>query len=132
MILNQHLELFVVLQYVTHTVEVESADSQKALAELQMKNAGLQEQLSVQRQLLRELETQLHESQRTCAQLRTQVTSTGASSAAAHLSVCVTPVRLSVCLCHTCLSVCVTPVSSVLRNLVVCCLQSQSQSVSLA
>ncbi len=64
------------LQYVTQTVEVESADSQKALAELQTKNAGLQEQLSVQRQLLRELETQLHESQRTCAQLRTQVTST--------------------------------------------------------
>lgn len=63
-------------QYVTHTVEVESADSQKALAEMQTKNATLQEQLSVQRQLLRELETQLHESQRTCAQLRTQVTAT--------------------------------------------------------
>ncbi|XP_070816484.1 kinesin-like protein KIFC3 isoform X6 [Chaetodon trifascialis] len=61
------------VKYVTHTVEVESADSQKALAELQMKNAGLQEQLSAQRQLLRELETQLHESQRTCAQLRTQL-----------------------------------------------------------
>lgn len=62
------------MQYVTHTVEVESADSQKALAELQIKNTSLQEQLSVQRQLLRELEMQLHESQRTCAQLRTQVT----------------------------------------------------------
>ncbi|XP_070761460.1 kinesin-like protein KIFC3 [Enoplosus armatus] len=61
------------VKYVTHTVEVESADSQKALAELQTKNAGLQEQLSVQRQLLRELETQLHESQRSCAQLRTQL-----------------------------------------------------------
>lgn len=61
------------VKYVTHTVEVESADSQKALAELQTKNAGLQEQLTVQRQLLRELETQLHESQRTCAQLRTQI-----------------------------------------------------------
>uniref|UniRef100_A0A3Q0SUV1 Kinesin family member C3 n=1 Tax=Amphilophus citrinellus TaxID=61819 RepID=A0A3Q0SUV1_AMPCI len=60
-------------QYVTHTVEVESADSQKALAEMQVKNGALQEQLSVQRQLLRELETQLHESQRTCAQLRTQI-----------------------------------------------------------
>ncbi|XP_035855064.1 kinesin-like protein KIFC3 isoform X4 [Sander lucioperca] len=56
-------------------VEVESADSQRALAELQAKNGGLQEQLSVQRQLLRELETQLHESQRTCAQLRTQLLS---------------------------------------------------------
>uniref|UniRef100_A0A3B4GT22 Kinesin-like protein n=1 Tax=Pundamilia nyererei TaxID=303518 RepID=A0A3B4GT22_9CICH len=55
------------------TVEVESADSQKAVAELQVKNNALQEQLSAQRQLLRELETQLHESQRTCAQLRTQL-----------------------------------------------------------
>lgn len=62
------------MQYVTHTVEVESAGSQKVLAELQMKNTSLQEQLSVQRQLLRELEMQLQESQRTCAQLRTQVT----------------------------------------------------------
>uniref|UniRef100_A0A8C9YWE2 Kinesin-like protein n=1 Tax=Sander lucioperca TaxID=283035 RepID=A0A8C9YWE2_SANLU len=62
-------------QYVSQPVEVEveSADSQRALAELQAKNGGLQEQLSVQRQLLRELETQLHESQRTCAQLRTQI-----------------------------------------------------------
>ncbi|XP_022606258.1 kinesin-like protein KIFC3 isoform X3 [Seriola dumerili] len=61
------------VKYVTQKVEVESADSQKALAEMQTKNAALQEQLSVQRQLLRELETQLHESQRTCAQLRTQI-----------------------------------------------------------
>lgn len=59
----------------TQKVEVESADAHKALAEIQTKNATLQEQLSVQRQLLRELETQLHESQRMCAQLRTQVTS---------------------------------------------------------
>ncbi|XP_063336775.1 kinesin-like protein KIFC3 isoform X3 [Pelmatolapia mariae] len=61
------------VKYVTQTVEVESADSQKAVAELQVKNNALQEQLSAQRQLLRELETQLHESQRTCAQLRTQI-----------------------------------------------------------
>ncbi|XP_026032297.1 kinesin-like protein KIFC3 isoform X6 [Astatotilapia calliptera] len=61
------------VKYVTQTVEVESADSQKAVAELQVKNNALQEQLSAQRQLLRELETQLHESQRTCAQLRTQL-----------------------------------------------------------
>ncbi|KAM4593784.1 kinesin-like protein KIFC3 isoform 2-T2 [Odontesthes bonariensis] len=59
------------VKYVTQTVE--SPDLQKALAEVQMKNCALQEQLSVQRQLLRELETQLHESQRTCAQLRTQI-----------------------------------------------------------
>nr|XP_019966735.1 PREDICTED: kinesin-like protein KIFC3 [Paralichthys olivaceus] len=61
------------VKYVTQKVEVESADSQKALAEMQTKNAALQEQLCLQRQLLRELETQLHESQRTCAQLRTQI-----------------------------------------------------------
>ncbi|CAI5646397.1 unnamed protein product [Oreochromis niloticus] len=61
------------VKYVTQTVEVESADSQKAVAEMQVKNNALQEQLSAQRQLLRELETQLHESQRTCAQLRTQI-----------------------------------------------------------
>ncbi|XP_039469787.1 kinesin-like protein KIFC3 isoform X5 [Oreochromis aureus] len=61
------------MPYVTQTVEVESADSQKAVAEMQVKNNALQEQLSAQRQLLRELETQLHESQRTCAQLRTQI-----------------------------------------------------------
>lgn len=63
-----------VFQYVTHTVGAESAGAHKAVAELQAKNAGLQEQLSAQTQLLRELETQLHESQRSCAQLRTQVT----------------------------------------------------------
>lgn len=78
-----------VVQVVTHTVEVESADSQKVLSELQMKNVGLQEQLSVQRQLLRELETQLHESQRTCSQLRTQVTPVCVHAClSAHLSVC--------------------------------------------
>ncbi|KAM4597327.1 kinesin-like protein KIFC3 isoform 1-T2 [Fundulus diaphanus] len=61
------------VKFVTQTVEVESADSQKALVEMQVKNGALQEQLSVQRQLLRELETQLHDSQRTCTQLRTQI-----------------------------------------------------------
>ncbi|KAM9861049.1 kinesin-like protein KIFC3 isoform 2-T2 [Aulostomus maculatus] len=61
------------VKYASQSMAVESADSQKALAELQLKNATLQEQLTVQRQLLRELETQLHESQRTCAQLRTQI-----------------------------------------------------------
>ncbi|XP_072235900.1 kinesin-like protein KIFC3 isoform X2 [Leuresthes tenuis] len=59
------------VKYVTQTVE--SPDLQNALAEMQMKNGALHEQLSVQRQLLRELETQLHESQRTCTQLRTQI-----------------------------------------------------------
>ncbi|XP_056134154.1 kinesin-like protein KIFC3 isoform X2 [Lampris incognitus] len=61
------------VKYVTQTVEVQSAERQKALSEAQARNAALQEQLVLQRQLLRELETQLHESQRTCAQLRTQI-----------------------------------------------------------
>ncbi|XP_038160412.1 kinesin-like protein KIFC3 isoform X4 [Cyprinodon tularosa] len=61
------------VKFVTQTVEVESADSQKAVVEMQLKNGALQEQLSAQKQLLRELETQLHESQRTCTQLRTQI-----------------------------------------------------------
>ncbi|KAM9832310.1 kinesin-like protein KIFC3 [Neosynchiropus ocellatus] len=61
------------VKYVTQTVEVESSDSQKALVDMQVRNAALQEQVSVQRQLLKELETQLHESQRTSAQLRTQI-----------------------------------------------------------
>ncbi|KAJ8339639.1 hypothetical protein SKAU_G00342720 [Synaphobranchus kaupii] len=61
------------VKYVTRTVEVESAQSQQALSEAQARNLALQEQLGVQRQLLRELEQQLHESQRTCSQMRTQV-----------------------------------------------------------
>uniref|UniRef100_A0A0S7EJV1 KIFC3 n=1 Tax=Poeciliopsis prolifica TaxID=188132 RepID=A0A0S7EJV1_9TELE len=61
------------VKVVTQMVQVESADSQKALVELQVKNGSLQEQLSLQRQLLRELEAQLHDSQRTCTQLRTQI-----------------------------------------------------------
>lgn len=52
---------------------VDSAHAQRTTAEVQKKNDALQEQLNVQRQLLRELEMQLHDSQRTCAQLRTQV-----------------------------------------------------------
>ncbi|KAG7245638.1 hypothetical protein CRUP_001158, partial [Coryphaenoides rupestris] len=60
------------VKYVTQTVEVENSETNKALAEARAKNGSLQEQLLVQRQLLRELETQLHDSQRTCTQLRTQ------------------------------------------------------------
>ncbi|CAB1339672.1 unnamed protein product [Coregonus sp. 'balchen'] len=61
------------VKYVTEIVEVESSESQQAVAEAQAKSATLQEQLSLQRQLLRELETQLHESQRTSTQLRAQL-----------------------------------------------------------
>ncbi|XP_050990781.1 kinesin-like protein KIFC3 isoform X5 [Labeo rohita] len=61
------------VKYVTKTVEVESAQCKQALMEAQTRNQALQEQLSVQRQLLRELEQQLHESQRTSSQLRQQI-----------------------------------------------------------
>lgn len=44
--------------------------------EAQTRNQTLQDQLGVQRQLLRELEQQLHESQRTSSQLRQQVLNT--------------------------------------------------------
>ncbi|XP_013881005.1 kinesin-like protein KIFC3 isoform X2 [Austrofundulus limnaeus] len=54
-------------------VEAESTHSHRVLSDMQKKNDVLQEQLNVQRQLLRELEIQLHDSQRTCAQLRTQI-----------------------------------------------------------
>ncbi|XP_026143787.1 kinesin-like protein KIFC3 isoform X3 [Carassius auratus] len=61
------------VKYVTKTVEVESAQCKQALMEAQGRNHALQEQLSVQRQLLRELEQQLHESQRSSTQLRQQI-----------------------------------------------------------
>uniref|UniRef100_A0A673Y5P9 Kinesin-like protein n=1 Tax=Salmo trutta TaxID=8032 RepID=A0A673Y5P9_SALTR len=61
------------VKFVTEIVEVESSESQQAVAEAQAKSAALQEQLSLQRQLLRELETQLHDSQRTSTQLRAQI-----------------------------------------------------------
>uniref|UniRef100_A0A8B9L4F2 Kinesin-like protein n=1 Tax=Astyanax mexicanus TaxID=7994 RepID=A0A8B9L4F2_ASTMX len=61
------------IKYVTKTVEVESAQCKQALVEAQARNQALQEQLGVQRELLRELEQQLHESQRTSSQLRQQL-----------------------------------------------------------
>ncbi|XP_010862521.2 kinesin-like protein KIFC3 isoform X3 [Esox lucius] len=61
------------IKYVTERVELDSPGSQQDLAEAQAKSANLQEQLSLQRQLLRELEVQLHESQRTSTQLRAQI-----------------------------------------------------------
>ncbi|XP_064193428.1 kinesin-like protein KIFC3 isoform X3 [Anguilla rostrata] len=71
--LSQQAALPPQVKYVTRTVEVESAESQQALSEAHGRSLALQEQLGVQRQLLRELEQQLHESQRTCGQLRTQL-----------------------------------------------------------
>ncbi|XP_035381278.1 kinesin-like protein KIFC3 isoform X2 [Electrophorus electricus] len=61
------------VKYVTRTVEIESVQCKQALVEAQARNQALQEQLGVQRQLLRELEEQLHESQRTSSELRHQI-----------------------------------------------------------
>uniref|UniRef100_A0A3B4CTD9 Kinesin-like protein n=1 Tax=Pygocentrus nattereri TaxID=42514 RepID=A0A3B4CTD9_PYGNA len=61
------------VKYVTKTVEVESAQCKQALVDAQARNQVLQEQLGVQRELLRELEQQLHESQRTSSHLRQQI-----------------------------------------------------------
>ncbi|XP_042630791.1 kinesin-like protein KIFC3 isoform X3 [Cyprinus carpio] len=71
--LSRQAALPLQVKYVTKTVEVESAQSKQALIEAQAHNQALQEQLSVQRQLLRELEQQLHESQRSSSQLRQQI-----------------------------------------------------------
>ncbi|XP_061669395.1 kinesin-like protein KIFC3 isoform X2 [Syngnathoides biaculeatus] len=51
----------------------EEAESGDSAASLRVQNALLQEQICVQRHLLRELEAQVQQSQRACAQLRTQV-----------------------------------------------------------
>ncbi|XP_056622440.1 kinesin-like protein KIFC3 isoform X2 [Triplophysa dalaica] len=61
------------VKYVTRMVEVESSQCKQAFMDAQGRNQTLQEQLGLQRQLLRELEQQLHESQRTSSQLRQQI-----------------------------------------------------------
>ncbi|XP_041078175.1 kinesin-like protein KIFC3 isoform X3 [Polyodon spathula] len=61
------------VKYVTKTVEVESNQSKQALSEALSRNQYLQEQVGLQRQLLRELEQQLHDSQNTATQLRKQI-----------------------------------------------------------
>ncbi|XP_058848757.1 kinesin-like protein KIFC3 isoform X6 [Acipenser ruthenus] len=60
------------VQYVTKTVEVESSRSKQALSDALSRNQYLQEQVGWQRQLLRELEQQLQDSQNTTTQLRAQ------------------------------------------------------------
>ncbi|KAK3570224.1 hypothetical protein QTP86_017220 [Hemibagrus guttatus] len=53
--------------------EAESSQWRQALMEAQARNQALQEQLGVQRQLLRELEHKLHDSQRSNSELRQQI-----------------------------------------------------------
>ncbi|KAK1161924.1 kinesin-like protein KIFC3 isoform X4 [Acipenser oxyrinchus oxyrinchus] len=61
------------VQYVTKTVEVESSRSKQALSDALSRNQYLQEQVGLQRQLLRELEQQLQDSHNTATQLRKQI-----------------------------------------------------------
>ena len=60
-------------QYVIKTVEVESSKTKQALSESQARNQHLQEQVAMQRQVLKEMEQQLQSSHQLTAQLRAQV-----------------------------------------------------------
>ncbi|XP_047678232.1 kinesin-like protein KIFC3 isoform X4 [Tachysurus fulvidraco] len=57
----------------SQAAEAESSQWKQALMEAQTRNQALQEQLGVQRQLLRELEQKLRDSQRTNSELRQQI-----------------------------------------------------------
>ena len=60
-------------QYVIKTVEVESSKTKQALSESQARNQHLQEQVAMQRQVLKEMEQQLQSSHQLTTQLRAQV-----------------------------------------------------------
>ncbi|KGL79158.1 Kinesin-like KIFC3, partial [Tinamus guttatus] len=61
------------VKYIIKTVEVESSKAKQALCESQSRNQYLQEQVGMQRQVLKEMEQQLQSSQKTAAQLRAQI-----------------------------------------------------------
>ncbi|NXL51033.1 KIFC3 protein, partial [Podilymbus podiceps] len=61
------------IKYIIKTVEVESAKAKQALCESQSLNQYLQEQVGMQRQVLKEMEQQLQTSQKMAAQLRAQI-----------------------------------------------------------
>lgn len=65
--------VFPSLQYVIKTVEVESSKTKQALSESQTRNQHLQEQVAMQRQVLKEMEQQLQNSHQLTVQLRAQV-----------------------------------------------------------
>ncbi|XP_051485104.1 kinesin-like protein KIFC3 isoform X2 [Apus apus] len=72
------------IKYIIKTVEVESAKTKQALCESQSRNQYLQEQVGMQRQVLKEMEQQLQSSQKTVAQLRAQITMYEAELERAH------------------------------------------------
>ncbi|XP_058135918.1 kinesin-like protein KIFC3 isoform X3 [Dasypus novemcinctus] len=61
------------IKYIIKTVEVESPKSRQALGESQARNQHLQEQVAMQRQVLKEMEQQLQGSQQLTTQLRAQI-----------------------------------------------------------
>ncbi|XP_038609950.1 kinesin-like protein KIFC3 isoform X4 [Tachyglossus aculeatus] len=61
------------IKYIIKTVEVESSKAKQALCETQARNQYLQEQVGMQRQVLKEMEQQLQSSQQTTAQLKAQI-----------------------------------------------------------
>ncbi|NWX13990.1 KIFC3 protein, partial [Aegotheles bennettii] len=72
------------IKYIIKTVEVESAKTKQALCESQSRNQYLQEQVGMQRQVLKEMEQQLQSSQKMVAQLRAQITMYEAELERAH------------------------------------------------
>ncbi|XP_049720419.1 kinesin-like protein KIFC3 isoform X2 [Elephas maximus indicus] len=61
------------VKYIIKTVEVESSKTKQALNESQARNQHLQEQVAMQRQVLKEMEQQLQSSHQLTAQLRAQI-----------------------------------------------------------
>ncbi|XP_054435367.1 kinesin-like protein KIFC3 isoform X6 [Pteronotus mesoamericanus] len=61
------------IKYVIRTVEVESPKTKQALNESQARNQHLQEQVAMQRQVLKEMEQQLQSSHQLTTQLRAQI-----------------------------------------------------------
>ncbi|XP_036606589.1 kinesin-like protein KIFC3 isoform X1 [Trichosurus vulpecula] len=61
------------IKYIIKTVEVDSSKTKQALCETQARNQYLQEQVGMQRQVLKEMEQQLQNSQKTAAQLKAQI-----------------------------------------------------------
>ncbi|XP_055477592.1 kinesin-like protein KIFC3 isoform X2 [Psammomys obesus] len=61
------------VKYVIKTVEVESPKTKQALSESQTRNQHLQEQVAMQRQVLKEMEQQLQNSHKLTVQLRAQI-----------------------------------------------------------
>ncbi|KAM9069066.1 kinesin-like protein KIFC3 isoform X3 [Sarcophilus harrisii] len=59
--------------YIIKTVEVDSSKTKQALCETEARNQYLQEQVGMQRQVLKEMEQQLQNSQHTTTQLKAQI-----------------------------------------------------------